>query len=330
MSIPPVAPGDTNPNTNTEPGSDPHTGPHAEPDRLALLVGSLAESFRGEDGPPVAVGVGEPDADTASRGAPPDRTGELFVHRLLDGDPAQEVVGFRAPAGWTAFGIASRARLRHLDTGEPLAGEAGFALCCSRSGWSTWAIAPPSGALMAQTTRGPAQGRIADACRRVLGLSTEPAAHDSRALMAVQWLDALAARALAAEPGALTWPEVALANPYAELVTDRSSDLSHQLPDHLIELGYAFAKAWPWSRLRAEHRAGRQGGLGITAADAGWMDDAMFARWAIDWYPPLADLLDIAEARLDPALARRVRSTLADWGLDQLNRSRPDLPEPCS
>jgi hypothetical protein len=60
------------------------------------------------------------------------------------------------------------------------------------------------------------------------------------------------------------------------------------------------------------------------------MDDAMFARWAIDWYPPLSDLLDITDARLGPELARRVRTTLADWGLGELNGSRPDLPEPCS
>jgi hypothetical protein len=320
MSTPPVAPGDTDTDNDTD----------TEPGRLALLVGSLAESFRTDDGPPVAVGVGEPDREAPGEVAPADRTGELFVRQLLDGDPAHEVVGFRAPTGWTAFGIASRARLRHLDTNEPLAGEAGFALCCSRSGWSSWAIAPPSGAPMAHTSLGPAQGRIADACRRVLGLPTEPAAHDSRALMAVQWLDTLAARALAVEPGALTWPEVALANPYAELVTGRSSNLSHQLPDHLIELGHAFAKAWPWSRLRAEHRSGRHRGLGLTADDAGWMDDAMFARWAIDWYPPLSDLLDITDARLDPELARRVRTTLADWGLGELNGSRPDLPEPCS
>jgi hypothetical protein len=131
--------------------------------------------------------------------------------------------------------------------------------------------------------------------------------------LAAQWLDAVAARAMAAAPGSLTWDEVALAIPYAEPIVAADPLLALELPEHLLELGNAFRRVWSWSRLRAEHRAGRYHGFDLEPAHSAWMDDGMFARWALAWFPPVDYLLGMVDERLSAAVQRRLRETLKQW-----------------
>lgn len=295
--------------------TEPTAAPTADLDELASLA-SLAETFavdfRDHAGPPVAVGVLPPD-DPAGGDT---EKGSLCVCELYDGDPAREMLGWRAPREWVAFGIASRARTRHLDTGEVRDEHAGMAHVVSRSGGVAYALATPDrDVLVHRDEHDTSEGRMADTCRRVLGLVTPPPRHDSRALLAAQWLDAVAARAMAARPGSLTWDEVVLANPNVTRIVAADPLLALELPDRLLEFGNAWRRAWPWSRLRAEHRSGRYPGFDLEPAHSAWMDDGMFARWALSWYPPMQHLLEVVDERVSSAVRERIRRTLADWAL---------------
>jgi hypothetical protein len=272
---------------------------------LEVLAELFATELRDGHGPALAIGV-----------VPSGRDVELHLRELPDSDPIRLLLGFRAPAEWTAFGVASRARLRDPQTARTVAEGAGFTHFSARSGGFAFAVADQNDEPLVESGPHLAEGRVPDACRRVLALPTPPPEHDSRELMAVQWLDSLAARALEAEPGSLDWVEAVATNPQAALIAEVDPSLAAQIPDHVEELGNAFRRGRPWAHLRAEHAADRVAGFDLDPEHSAWMDEGMFARWAIDSYPPPHHLLEIVDERLSAEVSRRVRSTLRTWGLE--------------
>jgi hypothetical protein len=314
---------------------------------LAVL-GLLAERFAADQrqlaAPPLAIGVVGDDEGV-----------ELHVRALAATDPVREVLGFRAPDDWTAFGLVSRATSWPIDPSEPpgrprpdeqdprgernldhqpgpddartMGGHGeGFAYFGTRWGGATFALARAEGDVHVGTGTTGGEGRVADACRRVLGLPTPPPGHDSRQLLAVQWLDALAAAAMAGVPGSLTWAQAVMTNPHARRIAAVDAGLAAELADNLPAFGNAFRRAFPWAELRARHQAGVDVGLDLEPEHAAWMDDGMFARWVLGGHPPIDELLDIVDQRSSSEISRRVRSTLRAWGLTPPDRLRPLAP----
>lgn len=247
--------------------------------------------------------------------APPDRR---LRWRPLDGaHPLDALMGFTAPPQWLALGVSSAGNARRLDAagvsrdaaGEPhtepervritlLLGRSGDAAALMRLGDE---VVPLPGR---------PEGTVADACRRALGLPTQPPPTSTLGLWTLTWLDRVVEVAGGADAGhrLRTWPQVAAMHPAARplrrpsalsaVAADRASD-----PAGLAVAAAGLADAWPWSRLRADPAVVDLPGPPVTPEIAGWMDDGMFARWLLADLPGEADLLAAVHALLPASLA---------------------------
>ncbi|MEJ7584743.1 MAG: hypothetical protein WKF43_11835 [Acidimicrobiales bacterium] len=205
--------------------------------------------------------------------------------------PVDALLGFRAPLDWDAIGVispgqaydavavrppvpvrllhlversgATRSRWRSLDGSEhPAAGEAGG-------------------------------GFVHDCCRRVLGLPTAPPPCDPVAWWSALWLERVLATALAEPARQWCWPDLARLHPlFAKgAVPGR--------PEALAARVRAQARSTGWPALRAKASGGRAGGS-LPAAIWRWMDDGLFARWALAGVPDSHQLLHELGALLRP------------------------------
>jgi hypothetical protein len=250
---------------------------------------------------PMAVGVVDGDATTL----------ELALHPLAGPDPVQDLFGFVAPPTWSAFGMVASGRTRALpgSAPHPAADQVVLVgLLVSRRGTSaslTWGPHPiePSGE--------PAVGRIPDACRRTLGLSTEPPRSPVIELWATLWLERVLSDVLA-DPGSRTWPELAWAFPAFGVLSGVRSPAP--TVEAVVAAGDA-AQVWTWGDLRRLHAAGPVPSFGIEPADADWMDDGMFSREALGGLPRLHDLVVELGDLLAPSLSSQVERALQAWGL---------------
>jgi hypothetical protein len=234
---------------------------------------------------PVAVGVRLlPD-----RGVGRTVADEIELHfRHLDcTDAVCALGGFVAPAAWQAFGIVAPGRSVPLDAdGEPL-DDPGTQVVAGtfvgRSGEVASQVRTATGAVLAD---GPADGRVLDVCRRVLGLPTAAAAGSPQVWATVVWVDAVLAASLLADLGEPPrWPALAALDPLGEAV----------------DLG-----ALRWPLVRASCAAGLVAVPGMSAELAAWMDDGMFAREAVSALPPLFEMLSDLRELLPPHEFERV------------------------
>lgn len=218
-------------------------------------------------------------------GASTDDPDEVHVRTLTGGDPAAELVGFDAPHEWDTFGVVIS------DDGSSvvyLVDRRGDELGLTRT---TRPSIDGSVRSVSFVSEGPATGRLTDVCRRVLGLATMPPHGSPAEFAAAVWLDRLVVSVLHGE--VLEWPAM----------------LALQ-PDHL-----AGAASTTWAQLRERCAAGVVCLDGITACDAAWMDDGMFARFALDPFPELNHLLEPLEALLPPATTCQIIDELSARGL---------------
>lgn len=233
----------------------------------------------------------------------------------LDGaHPLDVLLGFAAPAHWSALGVSCTGRGQVLAGGDgPAAGpparpvaepvritvllhRTGAATGLVRRGERTTALADP-----------PA-GTVADACRRALGLPTAPPPPSTLGWWTLVWLDRVVERAVGG-PGTApaSWAEVARLHPAASPAGPHPCP-PDGVPDPagLAAAAAALAEAWPWHRLRAEPEVADVPGQPVPAALAAWMDDGMWARWLLARLPTRADLLGAVQALLHPDLAAAV------------------------
>jgi hypothetical protein len=279
----------------------------------ALLDARLEAALSVTSGVPGAVAVG-----VAGRG----RTAELVVRALPADDPVRHLFGFVAPAHWTAFGIiadgclvADRGPGQRDDVArEPVR----VGLLIARSGRFVVRVEAARAATASDRPRrlgAPGQGRLIDGCRRVLGLSTDPPAHDSHELWSVLWLDSLLARA-AVDPHR-SWADLVRCHPGVVALARVEPGAVPEAMDHLVELGSALRQVWPWDRLLASARAGHFSVLGLSADDAAWMDVGMFSREVLGSFEPVDDLLDELDELLGPDLVGRIELALGRSGIDR-------------
>lgn len=124
------------------------------------------------------------------------------------------------------------------------------------------------------------RGWLIDACRRSLGLATSPTRARSIALPVAIWLDRLMVQLVqTGEP--LEWAEAVESCPVP-------SDLRSIYP---AELGQAIAASTPgWSALRRAAAGGASIPVPIEPGHADWMDNPMFARWCLGFFPDVDEL----------------------------------------
>ncbi len=123
------------------------------------------------------------------------------------------------------------------------------------------------------------QGWLIDACRRSLGLATRPSFAQPADLSLVLWLDHLLVGLV--EHRWISWADAIDCCP----VTSPTGDASPEL------LGERLADTAPsWSLLRTAAAGGAPLPVPMRADHAAWMDDAMFTRWVLGFFPELDDL----------------------------------------
>ncbi|MDH4170486.1 MAG: hypothetical protein OEW42_12945 [Acidimicrobiia bacterium] len=226
---------------------------------------------------------------------------ELSFRPLPGPDPVAELIGFRAPAAWAAFAITSPGRLLDATDAPPAAHTVQMVHLLTREGDAFTSLRLDDQAGDAAIRAQP-EGRVPDACRRVLGQPTAPPPHGTARLAAGLWLDgilrALLDRELDAPP--LSWPACQ----------------AHLTPrpltgDQLLAFGSTFAERWPWAIIRRVAIA--QPILHLPDGAAEWLDDGSFARWVLGELAPLDELrADVAEL-LGPTTGARLESVLDHW-----------------
>jgi hypothetical protein len=248
-------------------------------DRVALLRQVIELLAQTGPSQPTAVGISLGGGDV-----------EFAVKPLEHADVVRAVAGFRAPDAWHAFAVVAPGTARHLDGGPPRAVVVGA--LAARDGFTTSALVGVDD--VDASARDDGDGRVLDACRRVLGLPTPPPTIGPQWWAAVHWVERVLRAVLDAELGrAPTWPSL------------------RRLDD-----GARYARR-PWAALRRACAAGRVQVADIGRVDAAWMDDGMFSREALGGYPPLQQLVaDLRELlpwscyeQLLAALCERLEAT---------------------
>jgi hypothetical protein len=231
----------------------------------------------------------EPDAPTAVGIAFDGDEIELALKPLARGDVVDALAGFTAPPEWAAFALVAPATAHHLDrvTSQP----AFLGVLAARDGTTASALRGSTVELQVRAAGSSeaGDGRVLDACRRVLGLSTAAPVHAPQLWAAHHWADAVLAAVLAADLGARpSWPELAVLDPGVT------------------------ARNLTWCTLRGRCAAGALRIPSLSPRAAAWMDDGMFSREALAGYPPLPSMVADLRELLPPEHHRALLLRLCD------------------
>ncbi len=225
-----------------------------------------------------------------------------------------QLLGFSAPPHWNGLAIVacgSSTPGSHLHV----------AYLLDRHGHQAITVADDDGEVLASTDTS-TSGYIADVCRRVLGLPCQPEARTVGEWAMAQWLTRLLD--IAADPvtahAAAGWPLVAMMHP-AYMSTLGSS------PDELAEATIDTIRELPWPVLRRKVADGMLFIEAMPADVAGWMDDAFFARFLIEEYRSVDELLDDLRLFLDGDTLEAVTATVDATLSATLSRDRDGDPD---
>jgi hypothetical protein len=266
----------------------------------------------------VLVHVVVPDPRPDGRLHPDDEV-ELAVADLEPGaHPLEALVGLEAPAEWSALGVVALGTVRDAADAELVDARVRTVQLVERGG--AWAVGfcPAVGDGPVATTSGPAgdrvpTGRVDDALRRALGLPTPGPTADTVELFALQWLDRLVDEAAGLEPCELRGCTERWAISRHPAVA--ALGLGTVTEAGLVAHGRRLATWRDWGQLRRMCAAGAWAHPELGADEAAWLDDGAFSRWALQAWPDLDALAQVAHALLPPRTAGLVDRTLAAWSL---------------
>jgi hypothetical protein len=242
--------------------------------------------------------------------------GELTWFPIDPVHPLDLLLGFIAPAHWSALGVSSSGLQHQLgDDGRVVSGSdparVRITVLIDRSGRAAGLLRHGAG-LTAMPSQ--PEGTVADACRRALRLDTAPPPPTTVGLWTRCWLDRVVDALAGSRGGAAgppTWRDIARLHPASSAGDTRGPGVGRRPnPRALAGATRALADAWPWARLRAEPGVVDVPGPVPSARMAAWMDDGMWARWLLAAFPALDDLVDAACTLLAPDLARAAREVV--------------------
>lgn len=212
--------------------------------------------------------------------------------------PEHALLGFVLPNRFEAIGVFAcsvvrRRQLRHDR-------DATLAVAATRGGQALTRIASPADGV---TKASNPQGWVVDACLRAVGHATLPPDCHSVELPLSRWLDRLMVTILAADNGrSLDWSMAVELCP----VPDRwKTHDPHRL-------GVTMGSTVPtWSAMRRSAAEGIAGPTPISKNTAAWMDDGMYARWCLGYFPDLVNLRADLEFLAPPIVVAHVDIALA-------------------
>ena len=226
--------------------------------------------------------------------------------------PADTLMGFVAPASWTAFGLVTTGHLHHLDAapwpdgpakGQPIRAT----VLLARTGEAASIIEHAGQPL--EFLPGPPQGWVADALARVLGRPTPPPADSLAGWVETVWLDHIANLVLD-QPGEIrSWPALARLHPLAPdgpsvpgaVLAAQSAALNRE--SHWGRIRHL------WGATRTERPPVSPPG-GTVIAPETWFDDGSFARWSQRNLQPGEAVLPAVLNGLPDALASELLEAL--------------------
>lgn len=212
-------------------------------------------------------------------------------------------LGYIAPPECRAIGMIATGRVRCVDdSAEPPAnlasarsGGARMACVVGRDGRTGWHMVLPDGS---ELTEVPDEGCTLDVLKRCLELPTPPPPAGTGRLSVSSWLGAIRR---AARPGQLlSWGQVLDLHP---VFVEADGPLGPPVREAVIQ---AVSSAFDWDLVRQAAMASTDG-LGLVDPGlARWMDEGMFARWVLEGFCPLEDLIASVRPFLRPSAARRL------------------------
>jgi hypothetical protein len=288
------------PATTEVAGHLPPCPPPAPDDLLLRVAHLLVEAHDVESGPTLvrmavdATRDGDADDDDADDDDADDDDADIALGVLAvpDGlDPYDLLACAHTSDEWEVLGMVFTGRLLDLpDTAHGPArrrpGRSVGAILVHRDGSSVSVL--DDGDHVREIVTEPSEvapvGRLADALRRSLGLSTAPPAIGVGAVVARVWLHRVHTVAVDGRP----------------LDADVVVALKPPMPRS-------------WSELRSQCVDGGWVELTCDPDLAAWMDDGMFSRWCLSAFPdPLDALVDLTEL-VEPCTAEPLAEALSAW-----------------
>jgi hypothetical protein len=284
-------------------------------DRMLGIALALDDVQHPEALAPMLIGLPSRAFDAAT---PP--LSRLELVELRGPDPVLELVGRAIPSNWIAVGLRAGAHARRGD--DPATAHSGNVVhIVHRDGTAVTVLSFPS---VDRLILGPdteiRDGRVPDACRRLLGLPTAPPPPSMTAFVVDSWL-AVCAKTATLSPG-LTWPEVVSLHPAtADGMTSPMPPRTERLrpgtgaevptPADIAAATERLGASLGWERFHAACLASRFTPCPNLSTDAAaWMDAGMFARWVQGELPSRELVLDVLDAVLQPGASDRVWATL--------------------
>lgn len=226
---------------------------------------------------------------------------ELHVKELGPAHPVDQLLGFRAPDAWDAFGVTVTGRTVPYPAdggdGGPLPDHRPLLVTflAGRDGGAAALLVPDDHEpMLIDEPRGSdAQGAIADLCWRVLGRPTAPPQVTVAQFWAAWWLDRIVSLAAADPSWSPSWETLQLLHPAADASTGDDA----------------------WARLRTDPDRAHLLPPGLPGDVLDWMDDGILSRWALAQLPDPAPLLDAVAELLPRQLVDRVAQRVAATGL---------------
>lgn len=282
--------------------SAPVPDPTAADASLHLLVDHLVDALESEQIEPCLLHVGELNAEGY----------ELGVLPLKGRHPTDDLLGFTAPSGWHALGLATHGWAYHAaerDDPRRHRDRVHVVTLVSRTGEHAHRTRITGrGALERRLAAEPPGGEQIDLLRRALGLATDPPPCDASVYWSVAWLAALM-HSDSDPPG--SWDDVVQRHPALGLFSAEMLVGERDLLDVLT----GFHRVGTWSRLRLLTSESAFRAPGLRAEHADWLDDGAFARYVLNRCPPLGTLRARVRRELPTDLATRVLDTLDRLGV---------------
>ena len=214
--------------------------------------------------------------------------GAVMTEPVDGATPIESMCGTTAPPQARMVGLAAPAMTTRRRDGHGREGHVVHLV--DREGVSATALRDDGEITTFGPDRAPQSGRVPDACRRVLGLPTEPPDTTMTGFVFTAWLVVLSGR-----ESTLDWRAAVALHPVAPSLPNDPT--AAQVADATREMG----EAMDWDRYRKVTAAIGGFPFGATgAAVAQWSDAGLFARWAVDELPDPADALHHLADRLAP------------------------------
>lgn len=225
----------------------------------------------------------------------------------LDGEaanPVEALLGFRADPSWSAAGLICHGRARTLAADGPGSPprriRAIHAVTIEGEEASLLRFLDEE---RAPLDPGPAEGRLTDCCKRILGLPTAAPPTSILQWFGTAWLSAVLGRCASQPTKPLGWRRIVALHPAATLGYVRPDRFAAHVATEVSHL------SWEGLRRQFESGTASYGDLGslprplladlsrsLTPEVAGWMDEGFFARWLISSLPDPVDLVvDLAD-----------------------------------